>query len=299
MDKVILSIDAGGTSVKYALLSYDSLEHVTGEKFLSMPSRGTKQELLDTFAAIFRDALEQSERLSVRITLAAFSVPGPFDCERGISRMTHKWLALKDVPLREEFARMGILPSDMPCFFIHDVHGFLVGEKFCGEAARCRNVAAIIIGTGLGFGLWCEDTLLFNETGGVRYSIFKQACGDGILEDYVSGRGISAAYQRLTGEECSAKEVADRARQGDDRAKRVYSEMGAILGRGAARILREHAVDCVVIGGRVSCSYDLFGSRFAEEIHAAEYGITVYPSRMLEYAAMRGAAAWGKKQLEA
>lgn len=297
MDDVILSIDAGGTSVKFALLSHDTLEHVTKETFYPMPSAGTKQELLQVFESIFREAKDLSRQLSRKIAFVAFSVPGPFDCENGISQMQHKWRALKDIPLREEFSRMGVFPEDMRYTFIHDVHAFLVGEKFCGRAAACKNAAAIIIGTGLGFGLWCDDTLLFNETGGVRYSIFKSPWKDGILEDYVSGRGVSAAYQRLTGETCSAKDVAERAHSGDLAAMQAFSEMGTILGQAVSGILQAHSVDGVVIGGRVSCSFDLFDRAFCEAAGAQERNLTVYPSQMLEFAAMQGAAAWGKKLL--
>ena len=147
MDDMILSIDAGGTSVKFALLDRDTLEHVTEEIFYPMPSNGTKEELLQVFAQIFREAKERSQALSRTIVFTAFSVPGPFDCENGISQMQHKWRALKDIPLREAFSRMGVFPQDMAYTFIHDVHAFLVGEKFCGQAAQCNNVAAIIIRT--------------------------------------------------------------------------------------------------------------------------------------------------------
>ena len=283
--------------MKYALLAFDTLQRLTDEKFVPMPKTGARELFLSVFEIAFRDAKEQSRRLSADIAFVALSVPGPFDCENGISQMQHKWPGLKDVPLRQEFARMGVFPEDMAYTFVHDVHGFLVGEKYCGKAAACKNVAAIIIGTGLGFGLWCEDSLLFNETGGVRYSIFKYPCRDGILEDYVSGRAVSGAYQRLTGKTSTAKEIAELAFSGDEEAKQVYSRMGTILGQTVGPLLTKHQIDGVVFGGRLSCAFQLFGKEFAEAAGIKERNVTVYPSFMLEFAAIQGAAAWGKKQL--
>ena len=154
-----LAVDAGGTSIKYSLVSNDTLDQLTEEHFFNMPSSGTKEELMGTFAAVLEGAMEQSRKIDCTIASTAFSVPGPFDCKNGISLMPHKWAAVKGVCLPEEFEKMNILPPHIPTYFLHDVHAFLVGEKFFGAAANHTNTLGIIIGTGLGVGVWENNDL--------------------------------------------------------------------------------------------------------------------------------------------
>lgn len=291
MDKVVLAVDAGGTSVKYGLLEENTWSFLTGQRFYDMPSIGTSVEFLSVFARMFADAARQCGSLGGEIARVAFCVPGPFDCAAGISRMEHKWPALKDLPLREAFREMDIFPETVEYSFLHDVHAFLAGEKFFGPAKDYGNTLAVIIGTGLGLGLWEDGALRFAEGGGPLYSIFRRPMGAGILEDYVSGRGISAGYAERTGRMLSARETADAARGGDRAAKAAYEHMGAVLGENISDILKRHAIECVVVGGRVSCAFDLFGEALCR---AAGGKIRIYASGMLESAAMLGAAVWGK-----
>ena len=69
MERVILAVDAGGTSIKYSLLSKDTKTFLTGQKFYDMPSFGTKEELLLTFANVFADAKEQCSALGGEIAV--------------------------------------------------------------------------------------------------------------------------------------------------------------------------------------------------------------------------------------
>ena len=75
MDKVILAVDAGGTSIKYRLLREEDYAFLTEQKFYDMPSGGTKRELLNVFENMFADAAGQLEKLGSEISRVAFSVP--------------------------------------------------------------------------------------------------------------------------------------------------------------------------------------------------------------------------------
>ena len=101
---VILAVDAGGTSFKYALLNDEDYSIIGKEQFYPISSFGTKEELLGSFFRLFKDAQKQCDELSLTLSRVALSVPGPFDCARGVSLMKHKWLALKDVPLIDVFS---------------------------------------------------------------------------------------------------------------------------------------------------------------------------------------------------
>ena len=62
-NRAILAVDAGGTSIKYSLVSNDTLDQLTEEHFFNMPSSGTKEELMGTFAAVLEGAMEQSRKI--------------------------------------------------------------------------------------------------------------------------------------------------------------------------------------------------------------------------------------------
>ncbi len=297
LNKAILAFDAGGTSFKYALLSYESLEFIGKEEFYPVPSFGTTDEMLGLFRRVFTDAIAQSRALSLDISDIAFSVPGPFDCKRGVSLMKHKWPAVKDIPLVDVFRKFGVFADNVRFSFLHDVHSFLLGEKYFGKAAECRKAAGIVIGTGVGFGMWDGENFITDETGHPRYGIYKSPYRGGILEDFVSGRGIVAAYERLTGKSSSAKAIEDEARKGNPDAIKIYSDMGCMLGEVVFPILEEYGIEAVVFGGRLSLAFDLFVDSFSYEVRAKSRGMIVYPSEMLEHAAMKGAAIWSKRFL--
>lgn len=291
-EQAILAVDAGGGSVKYALISTDCRTLLTPPAFFAMPPFGTKEDLLEVFYRLFSDAAARCRAGGWQLCCAAFSVPGPFDCENGISRMRHKWPALQGVSLRSAFAGSGLLPPGIPIGFLHDVHAFLLGERLLGRLGSCPCAAAVILGTGLGFGAWKDGRLLLSETGDPLLRIFNLPWQDGILEDRVSGRGLSGGYARLCGRTLDARQIAEAARQGDACAREAYRQMGEVLGSALQPLLRQYAVNGLVFGGRISCAFDLFGPAFLTASRAEQQGVLVYPSRQLEQAAMCGAAAW-------
>jgi len=293
--KVILAIDAGGTSYKHALFDYESLELQGKESFMPISSFGTKEGLLGVFRDIFKDAVSTCESSRFAMDCVAFSVPGPFDCHKGISLMKHKWPALKDVGLVDEFRTFGILPKGLRFSFVHDVHAFLLGEKYYGEANTCDTAAAAVIGTGIGFGMWDGEKFIVDDTGHPLCGIYKYPYKNGTVEDVVSGRGVSSQYLAQTGKNLSAKDIENLARSGDTTASEVYAKMGTVLGEIIAPILAQYSIEALVIGGRLSFAFDLYRKQLEAAINKKEHHVVVYQSGMLEHAAMKGAAAWAKQ----
>ena len=159
-------------------------------------------------------------------------------------------------------------------------HAFLLGEKYFGEAKDVQSTAAIIIGTGVGFGMWDGKRFIADSLGLPKIGIYKIPYQDGVLEDFVSGRGVSASYERKTGKVISAKDIEDLARKGDVVSRLVYEDMGAVLGSIVGGILSEYGMQAVVFGGRLSLAFDFFGQSFSRAICAEEKHIKVYQSHM-------------------
>lgn len=293
-EKCILSIDAGGTSFKYNILDFESLDPLEEEVFIPLPGDNCKDKMLSLFRDIFVDAINKSKLINREISNVAFSVPGPFDCRLGVSHMSHKWPSLKEVPLVSEFLNFGLFSNEIPYSFVHDVHAFLLGEKVFGKAKAKNRVAAVVIGTGVGFGMWDGEGFIVDETGHPKCGIYKYPYMDGILEDYVSGRALSYSYKQKTNINVSAKELADLARKGDDIAKKCFCELGMNLGNVLADILIEYNMEALIVGGRISLAFDLFSDSLEKQLRSNKCDTIVYQSELLESAAIRGAAAWAK-----
>lgn len=224
--KTIL-LDVGGTFIK-----------CSDEREIPVDSAGSRESVV----ASMREAVGNASEVAV-------AIPGPFDYERGIFLMKHKFAAVYG----ESFAELVGLPSGS-CRFIHDVNAMLLGEMSCGAGKGFDRVAMVTLGTGLGFSMSIDGQILNNEQGSPKVGIWNLPYRDGILEDYASKRGFLRGYDGI-----SVKDLADMARSGDAAAAARFREVGGIIAGAVAPILEEYGIECLLFGGQISRSYDLFG----------------------------------------
>ena len=235
-------LDVGGTAIKCA----------DGR---SIPSRsgGTREQIA------------QALRLAVGETAAlrglGVAIPGPFDYREGIFRMDHKFAAVKGIPFRT----LAGIPDGIPVRFLHDVNAVVAGAvRMLGLGG---NTAVITLGTGLGFGFTVRGTVQANALGSPARSLYNLPCREGILEDYVSARGIRNLYAQETGDDqVSAQDIAERARMGDRFARDAFRTAGAVLGEYLPPLLRELGIDTLLFGGQVSRSFDLLEAPLRESL---------------------------------
>ena len=292
---VILSVDAGGTSLKYALLGFNG-SFISESLAEEVPSFGTKEELLNAFYSVFSKAIKLAEKDNSSLGAIGIAVPGPFNLAKGKSMMRHKWPALYDVDLFQAFRSFGILPEKIPIAFISDTHAFILGECIQEKARQYRRISGIILGTGLGFGCVADSVPLLNEIGGPRYIIYSKPWKESILENYVTGPGIAAQYQKKTGQSLSAKDIGALARQGISEAVFIYNNAGTFLAENIREILMEFGTECLVFGGKVSRDYDLFRSSFEQTLGNIPELKLIYASEKPETSAMLGAATLMKNR---
>ena len=222
----MLLLDVGGTFIK-----------CSDGRCIPMPSAGTR----DDIAAALRQAIGSQSKIAV-------AIPGPFDYEKGIFLMRHKFAAVYG----ESFRVLADLPEDADVIFCHDVIAALLGCE--GD-----NEALVTIGTGLGFAHKEKGRVQVGPTGSPARAIYNLPWGDGILEDIVSARGIRNAYARLSGNNhLSAAQIAQCADAGDEAALQVFSDLGETLGQALAPLLEELRVGTLLLAGQVSRSLPLF-----------------------------------------
>ncbi len=241
-------LDVGGTFIK-----------CSDGRSIPVDSNGTREEIVASFKEAVGD-------LSF-IDKVAVAIPGPFDYDEGVFMMKHKYAAVYG----EKFADLVEAPEGVEFRFIHDVNCMLLGEVTDGAGVGYENVVMVAMGTGLGFAQSLGGKIYKNASGSPGISIFNMPYGEGVLEDYISKRGITRLYSEAGGKdaaEISVKEIADLAKAGDAAASKAFSEAGRILGKVIAPILEELSADCLLFGGQISRSFSLMEPSLRKELES-------------------------------
>lgn len=261
-DKLLL--DVGGTFIK-----------CSDGRTIPIDSDGTNDEIASALrSAVFGEG--EPSKAGIRV-----AIPGPFDYKNGVFLMKHKFSAVYG----ESFTRLAGF-NGKACF-IHDVNCMLLGEVASGAGKGYKRAALIALGTGLGFSMYVDGKVLTNETGSPLVSIWKLPYRDGILEDYVSKRGIVGRYGDPA---ISVKEIARRAFSGDEKAKAVFAETGDMIGENVAPILKEYRISILLLGGQISRSAELFLPALKARLGKA---ISVLPVSDIDNATFNGLRALG------
>ena len=173
MEKCIYALDAGGSYLKCALI--DGKLNVIPGTHDSAPADsagGTPADIRAAYAALAVRAKARAAEKGYEIVSVGMDTPGPFDYPTGTFRMTHKYTALYGVSVLPWFAED--FPG-APVHIIHDSAAFILGASRAladGEAKR-ESIAAVMLGTGLGFALMCGGQPLLNPGGGPLVSIYR------------------------------------------------------------------------------------------------------------------------------
>ncbi|WP_446037988.1 ROK family protein [Streptomyces sp. SID1121] len=184
------------------------------------------------------------------------AVPGPFDYAKGVALFAGvgKFEALYGVDVRA--ALLGGLwqrPGDV--VFLNDAHAFLAGEWYGGAVRGHRRAVGITLGTGVG-SAFLADGLIREDGSGVppggRMDLTE--VGGRPLEDTVSRRAILVRYGDPAAD---VRDIADRARAGEERARRVLADALTVLGAALGPCLAAFGATALVVGGSMARSWDL------------------------------------------
>ncbi|HEL2401573.1 TPA: ROK family glucokinase [Streptococcus suis] len=275
MSKKIIGIDLGGTSVKLAILT---TEGEIQEKW------SIKTNILDDGSHIVPDIIEsilhrfETHGLTKEDFLGVgMGSPGVVDSEAGtvIGAYNLNWKTLQLV--KEQFeAALGL-----PFFIDNDANVAALGEQWVGAGNNNPNVVFMTLGTGVGGGVIAAGNLIRGvkgaggELGHITVDFdepFACTCGKkGCLETVASATGIVNLSRRYAdqyagdaklkqmiddGQDVTAKDVFDLAKEGDDLALIVYRHFSEYLGVACANIAAVLNPAYIVLGGGVSAAGD-------------------------------------------
>ncbi|HEL1998365.1 TPA: ROK family glucokinase [Streptococcus suis] len=273
MSKKIIGIDLGGTSVKLAILT---TEGEIQEKW------SIKTNILDDGSHIVPDIIDSiKQRFETHgLTKDDFlgvgmGSPGVVDSEAGtvIGAYNLNWKTLQLV--KDQFeAALGL-----PFFIDNDANVAALGEQWVGAGNNNPNVVFMTLGTGVGGGVIAAGNLIRGvkgaggELGHITVDFdkpFACTCGKkGCLETVASATGIVNLSRRYAdqyagdaklkqmiddGQDVTAKDVFDLAKEGDDLALIVYRHFSEYLGVACANIAAVLNPAYIVLGGGVSAA---------------------------------------------
>jgi predicted NBD/HSP70 family sugar kinase len=278
------ALEIGGTHVSAGRVDVArSRLDLSGPRRFSLDGRSSREELLTTITNAALD-VTLSE-----IDLWGVATPGPFDYERGVSliRGVAKLDALYGIDLRDRLSRELALKHADHVRFVNDAHAFVLGEWWAGAAKGHERAMGVTLGTGLGSGFLADGQLVVSGSdippeGRLDLVLFR----GGPVEDVVSSRGIVAAF----GETLDVAEIARRARGDDPRAVAVLRAFGAALGEFVGPWVGRFEPSCLVFGGSITRSWDLFAEAFLGSCPEASRLERCGPADRLDEAPLLGAA---------
>ncbi|HEM3687320.1 TPA: ROK family glucokinase [Streptococcus suis] len=273
MSKKIIGIDLGGTSVKLAILT---TEGEIQEKW------SIKTNILDEGSHIVPDIIDSIKHRFETYGLTkedflgvGMGSPGVVDSEAGtvIGAYNLNWKTLQLVKDQFESA------LGLPFFIDNDANVAALGEQWVGAGNNNPNVVFMTLGTGVGGGVIAAGNLIRGvkgaggELGHITVDFdapFACTCGKkGCLETVASATGIVNLTRRYAeeyagdaklkqliddGEEVTAKDVFDLAKEGDNLALIVYRHFSNYLGVACANIAAVLNPAYIILGGGVSAA---------------------------------------------
>ena len=298
---LIVGVDLGGTQTRAAVVRQDE---IIARVSKPTPAADGPAAVIAAIAAAIHEALALAEAGLADIAGIGVSAPGPLNSQKGIVFETPNLQGWKDVPLRDDLAKL--FNDQIPVYLGHDATLAGLAEFRFGSGRGTHDMIYMTVSTGIGGGIVLSDVLIegaigtAGEIGHMYIDIRPDAprCGIGhvgCLEALASGTALArdanaliatgagqqilaahqawiAAHPPTTPDEqanihhASARDVVTAAEQGDAEALQLVHAAGTNIGVGCTNLIHILNPECIVIGGGVSNAGDLLFHPIAESV---------------------------------
>lgn len=285
---LLLVFDVGGSHIAAGL--FDARTK-TLSSFHTAPvtNSGSAEEIFAVFEALAQGVPRAFSGIAV-------AMPAPFDYERGISHMEHKYRKLYGVNMRRELARrLHCDPASV--HFLNDATAFLMGELVAGAVLGCERAVGVTLGTGVGCAFAVDGKIVTSGPGvPPNGEIWNFPYGNGTVEDVVSTRAIQRLYQQRQGKREDVREIARLAAVYAP-ARGVFEQFGHELGKALRATCADFNPERIVLGGGIARSARLFLPAAAAELTGLPF--TVHVSELDHRAPLIGAGvSWAERDLQ-
>lgn len=270
-----LLLDIGGTEIKGCVSDAEG-EKTRIRKFPSQAQKSA-EKILDNFSQICRELLKDVDGSVCGVGLA---IPGPFDYQKGISRMQglNKYDSIYGIPLEPEIkARVPEL-KEAQFLFLHDIEAFALGESWYGACLGAEKILCVCIGTGAGSAFIEHRKTIKTGTGVPENGwIYRMPFRESILDDYLSVRGLERISLAVMGKAQSGRELSNLAEAGNMEAREIWRRFGADVAEGLLPVLTAYRPDLLLLGGQISKSFRWFGAQLNAVCGKREIRIQIEP----------------------
>jgi glucokinase len=264
--KIAAVADIGGTFTRVALIAADG-QVLAFHRWLPELKTDAPQIIRELVAHLRRLAEECRVEQGALAGLGV-AVAGELDARTGYlyDAVNLGWRELHLTALLEQ-------ASGLPALIEMDAHAAALGEAWLGAGREARDLALIIVGTGIGAGLILDGKLyrgndgLAGEFGHTCVQMDGPLCGcgrSGCVEALASGlaiaavaqaalhRGVSTSLQSLNHDQpLTAVDVLTAARQGDACALVIVQNAGRALATALTNLIHVLSPEQIVLSGGV------------------------------------------------
>ncbi len=254
MSTQVIGIDLGGTKVSAGIV--DIAGQIVGE-IVSCPTESWKnpEGIFENLIRTIDLCLRRSKTNFKDIIGIGIGVPTVFDKEKSILTASNNLPAMTGFNLKE---RLQDYYEEKRIVIENDANCFIIGEKLRGNAKGYRFCCGVTLGTGLGLGIILDNKLYHGSKGWAGEMWCSPYGKYQNLEQILSGKGLSSQYKRLTGIRIEANLIEEKARQGDENARKTWEIFGKALGYALSYVVNILNLEIIVIGGSISEAYDCF-----------------------------------------
>ncbi len=270
MKKYGFGVDIGGTTCKIGFFETNGTLLDKWEIKTNTENGGVA--ILDDVTASIREKLSKENISDEDVQGVGVGVPGPVTADGTVLRCVNLGWGIMNVA--EELSNK--------CGFMvkagNDANVAALGEMWQGGGKGHDNVVMVTLGTGVGGGIIVDGKIVAGSKGAggeIGHMMVNEnetdtcGCGKkGCLEQYTSATGIVRMAKHKLAEDTretalrgidplTAKDIFDKAKEGDTVAVELVEELGKILGSALAGIACVVDPEVFVIGGGVSKAGDI------------------------------------------
>ena len=310
MKNYCFGIDVGGTTVKLGLFS--TAGELLDKWEITTRTENFGENILSDICEAMEARLAEKEISLDDIEGVGIGLPGPITNDGTVLQCVN--LGWGTFNVEEKLSEMlrGIKVKAG-----NDANVAALGEAWQGGGKDYDDIVMITLGTGVGGGVIINGKILTGYNGGAGEIGHMHVddnetdscnCGrKGCLEQFTSATGVVRLAKRLMnntdketkmrefGENITAKDVFDLAKEGDAGANEVVETMGTYLGTAMSHIAVVVNPQAFIIGGGVSKAgqflIDAIKDKYRETCFAACGDAAVHLATLGNDAGMYGAAA--------
>lgn len=266
MKNYCFGIDVGGTTVKLGLFS--TAGELLDKWEITTRTENFGENILSDICEAMEAKLAEKEISLDDIEGVGIGLPGPITNDGTVLQCVNLGWGTFNVEekLSEMFRGIKVKAGN-------DANVAALGEAWQGGGKDYDDIVMITLGTGVGGGVIIGNNILTGYNGGAgeigHFHMNDEetdvcGCGKkGCLEQYASATGVVRLAKRYMadnddtkmkefGDNITAKDVFDLAKEGDQGANVVVKQMGTYLGRAMGFIAATVNPQAFIIGGGVS-----------------------------------------------